>query len=188
LARSGVDIIQLRDKFASQGSLLKEASLLSRFLKKTKTLFIVNDYLDIAFLSDSDGVHLGQKDIPVQRARRLLGKDKIIGVSCSNLTEALKAQRSGADYIGFGPVFKSPIKPGVKAIGLDWAKDLKKIKIPVFAIGDINAGNIRKLVLSGINRVALCRGILQAKNISGQAEYFTKILRNTDDSIRIRKK
>jgi len=185
LAQAGVDIIQLRDKSPALGEFLKDAHILSKALKKTRTLFIVNDYLDIALLSDSDGVHLGQSDIPVKEARRLLGQDKIIGVSCSNLKEALRAQKEGADYIGFGPIFKTSLKPGVKAVGLNWIKDLKRIRVPIFAIGDINSDNLSKFIALGIRRVALCRGILQAKDKVKTAAYFAKKLKSKNDSIRM---
>lgn len=178
LAQSGADIIQLRDKGSFLGEFLREAFVLSKALKKTQTLFIVNDHLDVAFLSDSDGLHLGQSDIPVKEARRLLGRDKIIGVSCSNLKEALKAQRDGADYIAVGPIFKTVLKPKVKAVGLSWAGGLKRIRVPVFAIGDIKPDNLEKLISLGINRIALCRGILQAKDMVKATKYFAKELRS----------
>ncbi|MCX5700120.1 MAG: thiamine phosphate synthase [Candidatus Omnitrophica bacterium] len=177
LKGSGVDIIQFRDKRSPNLRILREAVILSRALKKTRTLFIINDYLEIALLSGSDGLHLGQSDMPVKLARRILGKDKLIGVSCSNLKQALKAQSEGADYIGIGPVFKSATKPQAKAIGLKGIKGLDKIKIPVFAIGNINLNNLSKIIACGINRVAVTRAILKAKNITKAASCFSKVLK-----------
>jgi len=173
LAKSGAGIIQLRDKDSSRREVLKEAVLLKQGLKGTGALFIVNDYLDVAIASESDGLHIGQFDLPIKEARRKLGDDKLIGVSCSNLKQALQAQASGADYIGIGPVFKTGTKPGSKPIGLKAIKDLKrKISIPVFALGGINSGNLEKIISSGINRVALCRAILNAKDPGKAIKYF----------------
>lgn len=174
---TGINIIQLRDKSGDKAAILKEALLLQRVLLKTATLFIVNDYLDIAKIADSDGVHLGQCDSSIEIARRILGKDKIIGISCHNLKQALNAQKRGADYIGIGPVFKTPTKPQYKATGLKLIKKVKnKIKIPFFAIGDINKDNLSKVLSSGAKRVAICRAILKAKNPLLTAGYFSKAL------------
>jgi len=179
LAKAGVDIIQLRDKNSSAGSFLKEALLINQELKRTRTLFIVNDYADIARLSGADGLHIGQGDIAIRRARKLLGKSKIIGVSCSNLKQILEAQRAGADYAAIGPVFRTQTKAGFKPIGLKSLKGIsKKIKIPVFAIGNINSANLEKITSCGINRVAVCRAVLKAKDMAKAAKYFSNKLRN----------
>ncbi|MCX5696101.1 MAG: thiamine phosphate synthase [Candidatus Omnitrophica bacterium] len=178
LAKSGVDMIQLRDKSSFPEVLLEEAILLNQELKNTPTLFIVNDNPDIAKLSGSDGLHIGQKDIPIQEARRLLGRNKIIGVSCSNLKQALKAQKEGADYIGIGPIFKTKTKRDCQPIGLKGLSGLsQRIKIPVFAIGNINRINLKKIVASGINRIALCRAILSSKDSFRSASFFATKLK-----------
>lgn len=162
----GADIVQLRDKISRREAILENARLLQKALLNTKTLFIVNDYLDVAKIVDCDGIHLGQFDTPIQIARKVLGKDKIIGLSCHNLKQALEAQKSGADYIGFGPIFPTPTKPQYKAIGPDSIKKLKKkIKIPLFVIGNINQDNISEVKAAGAARVAVCRAVLKAKNI-----------------------
>ena len=174
---TGINIIQLRDKSSDKAATLKEAFLLQKFLLKTRTLFIVNDDLDIAKIVDADGVHLGQCDSSIEIARRILGKDKIIGVSCHSLKQALNAQKRGADYIGIGPIFKTPTKPQYKAAGLKLIKEVRnKIKIPFFAIGDINKDNLSKVLSSGASRVAICRAILKAKNPLLRARYFSKAL------------
>jgi thiamine-phosphate pyrophosphorylase len=175
---SDVDIIQYRDKESKKDDILRNAFLIRRLLLKTKNLFIINDYLDIAKLVDSDGVHLGQCDTPIEIARCILGKDKIIGISCHNLKQALEAQTRGADYIGIGPIFATPTKPKYKPIGLDLIKVLKKkIKIPFFVIGDMNLNNISRVLSVGAERVAVCRAILQAKNISSAIRDFSLALR-----------
>jgi len=174
---SKIGIIQLRDKVSDKAFILSSAIKLARRLSKTKTLFIVNDYIDIAILSGSDGVHLGQGDLPLKAARSLIGKDKIIGISCHNLRQALKAQREGADYIGIGPIYKTATKLGVKPIGLIALRQLKgKIKIPYFAIGNIHGGNINEILATGARRIAVCRAILKDNNPSRAAsKLFDKL-------------
>ena len=167
---SKVDIIQLRDKRNSRGLLLKAAMKLNKLFKATNKIFIINDHPDIAKIADCDGVHLGQGDWPVKKARKLLGRNKIIGVSCHNLKQAKKAQSEGADYIGIGPVFATKTKPDYLPIGLSGVNALKgKISIPYFAIGDIKENNIDSVVRQGAKRVAVCRAILEAKDYKNAA-------------------
>lgn len=174
---SGADIIQLRDKTSDRELVLKEAFLLRKTLRNSDTLLIVNDYLDAAKIAQADGVHLGQEDTSVTTARRILGKDKIIGVSCHNLSQALKAQKNGADYIGIGPIFSTPTKPEYKAIGLKITQKLKdKMRIPFFAIGDINSNNISQVISRGAKRVALCRAIVKTKHPELSTKFFSDIL------------
>jgi len=174
---SGADIIQLRDKESKKEFILKEAYKLRKLLTNTQTLFIINDYVDIAKIVDSDGIHLGQNDLPLDTARKLLGKDKIIGVSCHNLNQAIEAQKSQADYISIGPIFSTPTKPGYKAVGLDLISKVKKaIHIPFFVIGGINENNIHDILSLGIKRAAVCRAICQAKNMSFVTKKFYKML------------
>lgn len=175
---SGVDIIQFRDKLSNKESVVKDAILLRKLFSGTKTAFIVNDYLDVAKIVDSDGIHLGQSDTSIGIARRILGEYKIIGVSCHNLKQALLAQERGADYIGIGPVFPTPTKPEYKPIGLRLIREFKKkIRIPFFVIGDVNLDNIGEIVSSGARRVAVCRAVLNLKNISSTVKKFAITLR-----------
>ena len=150
-----IGLLQLRDKTSSRQEVLKFACKLAKHLVLTKTLFIINDYADVASACGADGVHLGQGDISLKQARKILGKDKLIGISCHNLSQALKAQKAGADYLGIGPVFATVTKPGGRGIGLEKAAALEaKIKIPYFVIGGINAENIGKVTSRGVRRRA----------------------------------
>lgn len=160
-----VGMVQLRDKISTKSQILNSAIKLAKRLSKSKTLFVINDYIDVALICGADGVHLGQDDIPLKAARSLLGSDKIIGISCHNLRQALEAQKEGADYIGIGPIYPSATKPEYRAIGLKALRQLKdKIKIPYFAIGDIHEGNIKEITAAGAKRIAVCRAILKAEN------------------------
>jgi thiamine-phosphate pyrophosphorylase len=184
LKDSGLDIIQFRDKISKKKDILKEAILLSKLLANSNTIFIVNDYPDIAKISDSDGIHLGQTDTPIETARRILGKDKIIGISCHNLKQAKEAQTEGADYISIGPVFPTPLKPGVKPLGLKLIKKAKKeIRIPFFAIGGINQDNIGRVLSAGARRIAVCR-LVHGPGPNFQVRYLSNRLRTKNFELR----
>ena len=173
--RGGIDIVQLRDKKGSAKDILDFCRNILK-ITKHKIPFIVNDRADLALIASADGLHVGQEDFDYSQARKMMGQGKIIGVSCQNLTHALKAQAHGADYIGFGSIFKTQTKPERQAMELDFLqKVIKQIKIPVFPIGGISRENIGQLLPLGVKRVAVCRDILLAKN-AGQAVRELKIL------------
>jgi len=176
----GVRAIQLRDKTASKKQFAKWAKQIRRLTKKSKATFIVNDYLDIARQVDADGVHLGQDDLrktSIARTRKRLGEDKIIGISTHSLLQALKAVRQGADYISVGPVFRTPSKPGIKPVGTGLLRRVrKKVKVPIVAIGGINQSNIQKIKNAGIQRVAVIRAVVSARNVKAAAARLRKIL------------
>jgi len=180
-SNKAIGLIQLRDKVSDKADLLNYAFKLKKSLgSSSKALFIINDYLDLAIASQADGVHLGQGDLSLSKARKLLGKDKIIGVSCHSLAQALKAQKGGADYIGIGPIYSTATKPEYKAIGLEVLRKLKgKIKIPYYAIGGIDKTKIARIVEAGATRIAVCRAILKADNPDRAAnQLFTEIKNN----------
>ena len=168
-AKSGARAFQFRDKGQGTRDKVKIATAMSKYAKAHGLTFIVNDRIDIAKRSDADGVHVGQ-DIGksgYQEIRELQKKGKIIGISASNLKEAVRAQRLGADYIGFGPVFATPIKPGMKPAGIKALKRvMKRVTIPVVAIGGINKSNIGQIRAAGCDRIAVIRAVSGAKNIA----------------------
>jgi thiamine-phosphate pyrophosphorylase len=175
--RGGVDIVQLRDKIGSTKEIL---DFCRKVLKITRHQipFIVNDRADLALFSGADGLHLGQEDLEFSMALRLLGKNKIIGVSCQNLKQAIAAEALGADYIGFGSVFQTQTKPDRQPMDLDILKKaIKKVKIPIFPIGGISRRNIGQLIPLGVTRVAVCRDILLAQNPSQSVREFKDCLR-----------
>jgi thiamine-phosphate pyrophosphorylase len=177
IKNSQIGLVQLRDKKSAKFKTLNLALKLAKGLDRSKTLFIVNDDLDLVVSSGADGVHLGQDDLSLKQARKILGKDKIIGISCHNLSQALKAQKEGADYLGVGPVFSTSTKPRAKPIGSEVLRQLKnRIKIPYFAIGNIHTGNISEIIDTGTKRVAVCRAIIKTKNFKLAIKQFNKIL------------
>ncbi|MDD5617754.1 MAG: thiamine phosphate synthase [Candidatus Omnitrophica bacterium] len=176
LIENRIKIIQLRDKESCWEETLKTARLVKNIIKN-KAIFIVNDYIDICILSNADGVHLGQEDLPLGFAKRILGKDKIIGISCHNLKEAETAQKQGADYIGLGPIFKTAVKKEKRAIGTKSISMIKnKIKIPCFMIGGIDIAQIKNLNPLKINRIAACRALCNTKNMKEKIKEMRKYL------------
>lgn len=162
---SGVDIVQIRDKHGCTKDILAFAGKLLSFLKR-KVPVIINDRIDLAIASGVDGVHLGQDDLPLSVARRLMGPNAIIGVSCQDLKHALVAQKEGADYIGFGSIFKTLTKPDRNPMDLGLLKKvLKQIKVPVFVIGGISQSNIAQLRILGANHFAVTRSICLARDV-----------------------
>lgn len=176
--RGGVDILQLRDYSLSDSQLLEAARKLRVLTRKHKALFIVNNRPDIARLSGADGVHVGQDDMSVAQARAILGKGKIVGVSTHRFPEAKKALRDGADYIGVGPVYPTPTKAGRKAVGLRYVRQVVALapRIPFFAIGGIDPGNIADVLSAGATRVAVVRAITEARDPRGAAGRLRKAL------------
>jgi thiamine-phosphate pyrophosphorylase len=177
--RGGVDIIQYRDKASDKKAILKNSLFLKKILSRSKIPLIINDHVDIASLINSDGVHLGQGDLPIESARKLLGSRKIIGISCDSLKQGLEAQESGADYLGLGPVFSTPVKKGYLPVGLNLIKEFsRKIRIPFFVIGGINLRNLGQIISAGADRAAICRDLCLAEDVLKQAGMIRGILNN----------
>lgn len=157
----GVDVLQLRSKSLSDLELFNLGLEIRRLTERRKKLLIVNDRVDLALSLGADGVHLGQDDLPIQEARKLMGRRKMfIGISTHSLEQAITAEQSGADYIGFGPIFSTPTKPTYLPVGLDPIRMLAgRIKIPVVCIGGIDADNLASVQSAGATRVAVVRAI-----------------------------
>lgn len=175
--RAGVGWVQYRDKNASRRKVYEEAIKLKDLAGKHNAVFIVNDYSDIALAVDADGVHLGQDDLPVKEARKILGKGKIIGVSTHCIEQALEAEQAGADYIGFGPVFHTSTKDVGSPRGTALLGEIKnKVSIPVVAIGGINLENLNSVLETGVDAVAVASAILKG-DIEENAGRFMEIIK-----------
>ncbi|MDJ0580507.1 thiamine phosphate synthase [Crocosphaera sp.] len=163
--KGGLTLVQYRKKNIDDIIRLEMAQKLCELCHKYDALFIVNDRADIALEVNADGVHLGQQDIPVSLARRILGPNKIIGRSTTNPQEMAKAIAEKADYIGVGPVYATPTKPDKKPAGLEYVKYAKENSpIPWFAIGGIDQHNVTEVMASGATQVALVRAIMEAND------------------------
>lgn len=162
----GVTLIQLREKNVSTLKFYNIALKLKKVTDKYNIPLIINDRLDIALAADAAGLHIGQDDMPLKTARKILGDKKIIGVSVSNAEEALKAQNDGADYVGAGAVFSTSTKKDAYSVTLKELKRIKEsIKIPVVAIGGINKDNIKSVMQAGADGAAIISAILKEKDI-----------------------
>ncbi len=175
--RGGARIIQLRDKHSEKGKLLDIARKLKDLCQKSKTLFIINDHLDIALAVAADGLHIGQEDLPLSVARRELPIDKIIGCSATNLKQALKAEQEGADYIAVGAIFPTPTRRDYEVVGIERLQQVKqRISIPVVAIGGISRDNITEVMTAGADAAAIISAILNQEDIEKAArEMVNKI-------------
>lgn len=160
----GVTLVQLREKEAGGREFLEEAEALLKVTRRFGIPLIINDRLDIALAVGAEGVHVGQEDVPCRVARRLLGPDKIIGVSASNIEEARQAEADGADYLGVGAVFPTGTKADAgEAIGLAALKAIRAaVRIPVVAIGGINAQNAAAVAATGVDGLAVVSAIVAA--------------------------
>jgi thiamine-phosphate pyrophosphorylase len=178
--RGGVDVLQLRDYALKDSELLAAALELREMTRKFGTLFIVNNRPDIAVLSGADGVHVGQDDLSVADARKILGKGKIVGVSTHAPEQARKAFADGADYIGVGPVFATPTKAGRQPVTVEYVRQVAEMNppIPFFAIGGIDLSNIHHVIESGAGRIAVVRAIAEASDPQKAAADFKKSLEN----------
>jgi thiamine-phosphate pyrophosphorylase len=165
--RGGVTMVQYRQKQASTRRMIDEAAALCRLCRDAGVPFIVNDRIDVALAVDADGVHVGQDDMPASRARRLVGRDMILGISAGSEAEALKAVEDGADYIGASPVFATPTKPDAPPpLGIEGLRRLcRAVAIPVVAIGGMSAGNAAAMREAGAAGIAVVSAIVAADDV-----------------------
>lgn len=164
--KGGATFIQLREKNLSYEKFLEEAKKIKEITDKYGVPFVINDNVEIAKEIDADGVHVGQSDTEAKRAREILGKDKIIGISAGNLKEAIEAEKNGADYIGIGAMFHTDTKSDATSVTFEEAKEItSKVNIPVVAIGGINSENIISLKGTGVDGVAVISAIFSHEKI-----------------------
>lgn len=170
----GAKVVQYRDKNTSKRKIMEHSKEIRRITNEYKSCFIINDYIDIALSVGADGIHLGQDDLPITAARKIVGPDVIIGISTHSLEQALSAVKSGADYIGCGPLYQTPTKADYTPVGLDLIKEvLRKVSIPVVAIGGITLERIKILKQAGIKNFAMVRGY--QKNTKQVVEYINSL-------------
>jgi thiamine-phosphate pyrophosphorylase len=177
--RGGADALQLREKQLESGELLIRARMFVGLCKKHGVISIINDRPDIALLSDADGVHVGQGDLPVSEARKILGSKKIVGVSTHAIDQAKQAVLDGADYIGVGPIFRSSTKPRdwETIPGTAYAGQIaEKIKIPAIAIAGINRENLDQVIKAGLKAVAVTAAVTASEDVEAAARWFKENL------------
>lgn len=174
IGEAGVRLVQYRNKTGAMREAYERAVRLREVAGKIGVKFIVNDRCDLALAVEADGVHLGQSDLPVDMARRLLGDDCLIGISTHRVEEVQEASKSGADYLGFGPIYETSTKknhePLVGLEGLRRVRDLTEL--PIFAIGGISPDSVPEVILAGASGVAVAAAILDAQNRDSTVAQF----------------
>lgn len=164
----GATLVQLREKEISEKEFLDEAFRIKEICTSKKIPFIINDNVKIAKETDVCGVHIGQSDMELKEARKILGADKIIGVSCQTVEQALQAEKNGADYLGVGAIFSTSTKADADNVSISTLKEIcRAVKIPVVAIGGISLQNMSQLKGSGIAGVSVISAIFAQQDICG---------------------
>lgn len=172
----GASMIQLRDKKASGRQMYETALALKAVTDRYNVPLIINDRVDIAAAVDAAGVHLGQSDMPIEAARRLLGADKMIGISAARVEEALEAQRAGADYLGVGAVFTTGTKDNTRPVTKELLMEIRRaVSIPMVAIGGISADNVTQLRDTGINGVAVVSAVVAQPDVAEAARRMRRL-------------
>lgn len=170
----GVTLVQLREKEVSSLDFYNIALNIKKVTDKYNIPLIINDRLDVALAVDAAGVHLGQSDFPCSVARKLIGKDKILGISAATLPEAVQAQEDGADYVGVGSIFPTNTKLDARSVNIETLKNIKlNLNIPIVAIGGINENNFMLLKDTNVDGLAIISAILGKSDIKAAAEKFS---------------
>ncbi len=175
---AGVSMVQYRNKLHNTEVMLEEAKALKKICRG-KALFIVNDIVGVALSVDADGVHVGQGDMPYETARKLLGKDKIIGVTVHNLKEAMIFEKKGADYLGVSPIFSTTTKKDAgEPCGVVLIKEIKKTcKVPVTAIGGITLDNAKQVVDAGADAISAISAVMAKDDVKTEIEKFQALFK-----------
>ena len=176
--QGGTDIIQLRDKTNSKKVVLEKAIKLRALTKKYSIPFIVNDHIDVALAVDADGIHLGQDDLPLETARKIIGPNKVIGISTHRIEEARAAEKGGADYIGAGPIFPTNSKSDVvDPVTTEYIKQVNaEISIPFVAIGGIKLHNVSDVLHAGAKRICVISEVVGSDDVKGTCESFQQAI------------
>jgi len=176
--QGGANVIQLRDKVSRKADLLPVARELKAICTEKSVLFIMNDYLDLALETDADGLHVGQDDLPVSVARRLLPLDKILGCSTTTAEQALKAQADGADYIAIGSIFPTSTKEAVTVVGVERICQVRQVvSVPLVAIGGITSDNVREVIAAGADSAAVITAVLWSDSPQAAAQQITRVFK-----------
>lgn len=172
-----VDLIQLRAKRQSLEEIVDLADALHQITSEAGIPFVVNDHAEVAAQVPIEGVHVGQDDDSIAHARKKACRHVLVGKSTHSLEQAVAAEREGADYIGFGPIFATPTKPDYQPIGLTGIKRVHhEVTVPIFCIGGIKIDNLGQLIVAGTRRVAIVSGLLKAPDITKYARACKALL------------
>jgi thiamine-phosphate pyrophosphorylase len=178
---AGIKVIQYREKDKDMKLKYQECKIIRTLTKEAGITFIVNDDIDLAMMVEADGVHIGQDDFPIEAVRRLVGDEMIIGISTHSPKQAQEAVKSGADYIGVGPIFKTSTKKNVcQPVGLEYLDYVvHNISIPFVAIGGIKESNVAEVVKCGAQCISMVTEITGAQNIGEKIGSLREIIKNS---------
>jgi thiamine-phosphate pyrophosphorylase len=177
LVAGGIDIVQLRGKNRSLDELCVLAEKLLTI--SAKIPLVANDHAEMARRVEVQGVHVGQDDDSIEKVRAQIKRPIVVGKSTHSIEQAVAAEREGADYIGFGPIFSTPTKPDYLPIGLAQIREVHdRVSIPIFCIGGVKLENLAQVIDAGAKRVVIVSGLLQANDIAGYARACKKVLRS----------
>ena len=177
LLNGGIDLLQLRAKDFPTREIEKLAHELRAMTARHAVPLIINDHAEVARKVGAEGVHLGQDDMSIADARKIVGSDCAVGKSTHSLDQAIRAFYEGADYIGFGPLFATPTKPDYRPIGLEEIEKVHgAVRIPIFCIGGIKLDNLPKVIEAGAQRVVIVSGLLQASDPTDYVRRAKKML------------
>ena len=170
--KANVGVVQYRNKTSDTRAFYNEAIALRKLC--TNATFLINDRLDIALACNADGVHLGQSDLPYKIARKLLGPDKIIGLTVHSLDDAIEAEKMGADYIGVAPIFATTTKTDAGSpLGIEGLKEIcKHVKIPVVAIGGIDLSNVQAVINAGADSICAISAVITKQDVRAEVQKF----------------
>lgn len=180
--RGGAKIIQLRDKISKRKNIILVAKSLRELCTRENVLFIVNDYLDIALDCDADGLHVGQEDLPVKVARKLLPADKLLGASVETAEQAMTAEADGADHLGVGGIFPTTSRDQTKVVGLARLREIKRcVSLPIVGIGGIDKSTAAEVIAAGAAAVAVISAVIGAESPEIAASQITEKLEANDE-------
>jgi thiamine-phosphate pyrophosphorylase len=176
--RGGATVVQLREKDCTTREFIEQALALKKFLKGHGVPLIINDRVDVAQAVKADGVHLGQTDMPLGLAKKILGESMIIGISAESLQDAIEAEKDGADYLGVSPIYATPTKTDTApALGLEGLREIRKaVRLPLVAIGGLNTKTAADVIRSGADGVAVVSAIVAADDPESAAGDLKKII------------
>lgn len=178
ILEAGVKVLQYREKDKDAGVMLEECLAIRELTREAGCCFIVNDHVDIALLCEADGVHVGQEDLPLAAVRRLVGKERIVGVSTHKWEEAQAAIDGGADYIGVGPLYATATKSEAKPVGLGYLEEIAaKCPVPFVAIGGVNERTLPDVLRRGARCCAIVSAITLAENIPAKVAHLRAVMR-----------
>jgi thiamine-phosphate pyrophosphorylase len=174
----GVTVVQLREKTAETREFVEEALAIRAYLKERKIPLIINDRIDVAQAVSADGVHLGQKDMPIELARKIVGDSMIIGISAESVADAVAAQEAGADYLGVSPIYATPTKTDTApALGLEGLRQIREsVDLPLVGIGGLKAENAARVIEHGADGVAVVSAIVSADDPEQAARALFQIV------------